>query len=82
MKKSYGLYVGKYRPKQFGYGEFYTGKANSQNQAINLIQATSKVGDTILLKDGLKVVKRGKVVDSGVRNQITGRKIKVIKWNN
>ena len=80
MNRNLSLHVGKYRPKEFGYGEFYVGKANSNNQAINLIQATSKIGDSVIVKDGLKVVKRGKVVDSGVRNQITGRRIKVIKW--
>ena len=80
MKKSYGLYVGKYRPKKYGYGEFFTGKVDNNRSANNLIQTRSATGDRVLLKDGLKVVKVGKVVDSGLRDY-KGRRIKYIQWN-
>lgn len=81
FKKELSVYIGKLR-NQYGYAEFYKGKAKTHLHARNLVIKQSKDGDRVILKDGTKVVKTGRVKTSKDRNFITGNRIKFIQWDN
>lgn len=81
FKKELSVYIGKFR-NQYGYAEFYKGKSKTHLHARNLVIKQSKDGDRVILKDGTKVVKTGRVKTSKDRNFITGNRIKFIQWDN
>lgn len=79
--KEMSVYVGKFRPKTFGYAEFYTGKSKSHIGARNLVVKSSKIGDRVIIKDGLKVVKTGRIGSTGYPNMKTGKVAKTVFWD-
>lgn len=80
FNKELSVYLGKFR-NQYGYAESYKGKSKTHLHARNLVIKQSKNGDRVILKDGTKVVKTGRIKVSNDRSFITGNRIKFIEWD-
>ena len=74
------VYVGKYK-RDYGYGEFYRGKTTWHLGAKALAIRQSKVGDKVILKNGTRVVKTGKVVMTNQRSLKDGSRLKSVEWD-
>lgn len=73
FKRSLSVYVEKHRDG-IGSGQFYRGKANNLQTATSLAYWQSRVGDKVLLKNGSRVVKTGKIV-------LNSNNLKKVQWD-
>ena len=80
FKKSLSVYIGKFR-NEFGYAEFYKGKTKTNLHAKVLAMKQCKPGDRVILKDGTRVVKTGRIQLTGGYNLFSGKRAKTVIWD-
>lgn len=78
--KKLAVYVGKFR-HQYGYAEFYKGKANTFLRTRRLACKQCKVGDRVILKDGTKVILTGRIIEERDSMFKSAKPVKRIKWD-